>query len=73
MNKLLEEWKEKDPSVDYEIKYSTEKEMKIGEGRFIAHVPVPSQKDIEQALLNRRKRELLAAFVDDNVADDVAE
>jgi len=30
--------------------------------RFVAHVPVPSQQDIEQALLQRRKQELLEKY-----------
>ncbi|KAL1494257.1 hypothetical protein ABEB36_009881 [Hypothenemus hampei] len=30
--------------------------------RFVAHVPVPSQQDIEQALLRRRKQELLNTY-----------
>ncbi|KAJ8920217.1 hypothetical protein NQ315_011878, partial [Exocentrus adspersus] len=30
--------------------------------RFVAHVPVPSQQDIEQALLRRRKQELLEKY-----------
>lgn len=30
--------------------------------RFVAHVPVPSQQDIEQALLRRRKQELLNKY-----------
>jgi len=33
--------------------------------QFIAHVPVPSQQDIEQALLERKKRELLSRYVGD--------
>ncbi|XP_025832051.1 pre-mRNA-splicing factor ISY1 homolog [Agrilus planipennis] len=30
--------------------------------RFVAHVPVPSQQDVEQALLKKRKRELLDKY-----------
>ncbi|CAH1165775.1 unnamed protein product [Phyllotreta striolata] len=30
--------------------------------RFVAHVPVPSQQDIEQALLRRRKQELMEKY-----------
>lgn len=29
---------------------------------FIAHVPVPSQKDIETALLKKRKQEVLEKY-----------
>ena len=31
--------------------------------RFTAHVPVPTQKDIEEALLKKRKQELLEKYV----------
>lgn len=30
--------------------------------RFVAHVPVPSQQEVEQALLNKRKQELLERY-----------
>lgn len=30
--------------------------------RFIAHVPVPSQQEVEQALLRRKKQELLDKY-----------
>lgn len=33
-----------------------------GQPRFIAHVPVPSQQEIEQALLRRKKQELLDKY-----------
>lgn len=35
---------------------------KLSENRFIAHVPVPSQKEIEMALLQRKKQELLQRY-----------
>lgn len=30
--------------------------------RFTAHVPVPSQKDVESALLKKKKQELLEKY-----------
>jgi len=40
-----------------------EEAMREGkEGRFFAHVAIPTQKDIEQALLERKKRELLHMY-----------
>ncbi len=30
--------------------------------RFVAHVPIPTQKDIEEALLRRKKQELLEMY-----------
>lgn len=30
--------------------------------RFVAHVPVPTQQEVEQALLRRRKQELLEKY-----------
>merc|ERR1719239_1909071 len=35
--------------------------------RFIAHVPIPSQKEIQEALLNRRKMQLLKQFIPEDV------
>ncbi|UJR31420.1 hypothetical protein I4U23_018913 [Adineta vaga] len=40
---------------------------------FIAHVPVPSQKDIERALLERKKQELLAKYVSDDLLKEEQE
>lgn len=42
---------------------SEQKEVVDGsQQRFVAHVPVPSQQDIEQALLRRRKQELMEKY-----------
>lgn len=38
-----------------------------GQPRFIAHVPVPSQKEVELALLKRKKQELLNRYASDTV------
>jgi len=40
---------------------------------FIAHVPVPSQKEIERALLERKKQELLAKYVSDDLQKEEQE
>ena len=46
--------------------------MKEGkEGRFFTHMAIPTQKDIELALLERKKRELLTMYAIDD--DDDAE
>lgn len=34
---------------------------------FVAHVPVPSQKEIERALIERKKQELLAKYVSEDL------
>ncbi|TRY70199.1 hypothetical protein TCAL_01209 [Tigriopus californicus] len=49
-----------------------EEAMQAGkEQRWTAHVPIPSQKDIEEALLRRKKQELLQMYaLDDDVEDD---
>jgi len=38
--------------------------------RFIAHLAIPSQKDIQQSLLMRKKRELLQMY---DLDDDMVE
>jgi pre-mRNA-splicing factor ISY1 len=51
-----------------------EEAMKEGkEGRFFAHMAIPTQKDIEQALLERKKRELLSMYAIDDDDDDDTE
>ncbi|PIO24737.1 hypothetical protein AB205_0130180 [Aquarana catesbeiana] len=39
-----------------------ENERDEGQQKFIAHVPVPSQKEIEEALIRRKKMELLQKY-----------
>ncbi|XP_074645171.1 pre-mRNA-splicing factor ISY1 homolog [Tubulanus polymorphus] len=40
------------------------------ETNFIAHVPVPSQKDVEEALVRRKKMELLERYASDVLKSD---
>ncbi|XP_072277330.1 pre-mRNA-splicing factor ISY1 homolog [Pyxicephalus adspersus] len=40
----------------------SEQEGDEGQQKFIAHVPVPSQKEIEEALIRRKKMELLQKY-----------
>ncbi|XP_075235700.1 pre-mRNA-splicing factor ISY1 homolog [Lycorma delicatula] len=42
-------------------------EGESGQPRFIAHVPVPSQKEVELALLQRKKQELLERYASDMI------
>ena len=46
--------------------------MKEGkEGRFFTHMAIPTQKDIELALLERKKRELLTMYaIDDDEEEE---
>ena len=41
------------------------------EGRFMAHVPIPTQRDIEEALLRRKKQELLDLLAIDDTLDQI--
>ncbi|XP_043214858.1 pre-mRNA-splicing factor ISY1 homolog [Amphibalanus amphitrite] len=38
--------------------------------RFVAHVPVPSQREVEAALVERKKRELLARYASDALREE---
>ncbi|GFS21063.1 pre-mRNA-splicing factor ISY1 homolog [Elysia marginata] len=40
---------------------------------FVAHVPVPSQKEIEEALLHRRKMELIQRYASDALQEEETE
>ncbi|XP_046670770.1 pre-mRNA-splicing factor ISY1 homolog [Homalodisca vitripennis] len=48
-------------------------ERDSGQPRFIAHVPVPSQREVEQALLQRKKQELLNRYASDTVVSQAEE
>ncbi len=60
-----DENEEEEPDIyavppDMSDKDRLEEAMLAGkEGRHVAHMAIPTQKDIEQALLERKKRELL--------------
>uniref|UniRef100_A0A0B6ZNF1 Pre-mRNA-splicing factor ISY1 homolog n=1 Tax=Arion vulgaris TaxID=1028688 RepID=A0A0B6ZNF1_9EUPU len=41
--------------------------------RFIAHVPVPSQQEIEEALLERKKMELMQRYASDSLQEEEME
>lgn len=75
---MVNDWKEKkerglknsDDEQEEENIYAVEeddeeeiqKRLMDGEQRFVAHVPVPSQQEVEQALLRKRKQELLDKY-----------
>lgn len=44
-----------------------EKEGEDGQQKFIAHVPVPSQQEIEEALVRRKKMELLQKYASETL------
>ncbi|CAF0822636.1 unnamed protein product [Adineta steineri] len=60
---------------DYVVGRATRPEIDVAskDHVFIAHVPVPSQKDIERALLDRKKQELLAKYVSDDLLKEEQE
>ncbi|PSN41242.1 Pre-mRNA-splicing factor ISY1 [Blattella germanica] len=41
--------------------------------KFIAHVPVPSQREVEEALLRRKKHELLEKYASDSLISETEE
>lgn len=49
-------------SFQSEDEEETVQQIDGSQQRFVAHVPVPSQQDIEQALLRRRKQELMEKY-----------
>jgi len=68
---------DEDEDVDiYKVPESTaqdevEEAMRAGkEARFVSHVPIPSQKDISEALLRRKKQELLKEYSLDDSDDE---
>lgn len=69
--KSVEEWKEKLKKGELKTGADEDEEMPMIEDatndellapRFVSHVSVPTQKDIEDALLRKKKRELMQQF-----------
>lgn len=44
-----------------------------GPKQFISHVPVPTQKDIEEAIVRRKKMELLQKYASDSLRAEAEE
>ncbi|XP_002730438.1 pre-mRNA-splicing factor ISY1 homolog, partial [Saccoglossus kowalevskii] len=55
------------PEPDSDEESSTAMETEDGQPRYVAHVPVPSQKEVEEALLRRKKMELLGKYASDSL------
>ncbi|KAH9494516.1 NineTeen Complex (NTC) component [Bulinus truncatus] len=47
--------------------------LEFDKQRFIAHVPVPSQKEIEEALLHRKKLELIQRYASESLQEEETE
>jgi len=83
IQRAVQEYKEKkgvedDDDVDIYFKddknedEALQEAMEAGkEGRFTAHVPIPTQKDIEEALLRRKKQELLELLAIDDSLEEI--
>jgi len=64
----------------YAVKPDTDSEEEMEEGssleskiKFIAHVPVPSQKEVEEALIQRKKQELLEKYASESLRQEASE
>ncbi|XP_037088026.1 pre-mRNA-splicing factor ISY1 homolog [Pollicipes pollicipes] len=73
----LAEWRaRKEAGVDTEEgdapahDVDSEEETDAAAPRFVAHVPVPSQQEVEAALVERKKRELLARYASQALVDE---
>ena len=53
--------------------WGSDEEMETEAPRFVAHVSVPSQKDIEEAILRRKKQEILEKYVSTELLQEVEE
>lgn len=62
-----------EPESDEEIDDEPTAESAEEQARFIAHVPVPSQKEIEEALVRRKKMELLEKYASDVLQQEAEE
>ena len=69
MKKAMEEWKEQLVTKGHTVNEKDEEEDEDMEKtddllapRFVSHVSVPSQKDVEEALLKKKKKELMEKY-----------
>ena len=58
---------------DAAVYVGSDEEMEPEAPRFVAHVSVPSQKDVEEAILRRKKQELLEKYVSSELLQEVEE
>ncbi|CAN7988992.1 unnamed protein product, partial [Ixodes hexagonus] len=59
-----------EPESDEEMEDEPAVESAEEQARFIAHVPVPSQKEVEEALVRRKKLELLEKYASDGLQQE---
>lgn len=67
MKKAMDDWKEQLVTKGHTIEDNDEdEEMEKADDllapRFVSHVSVPSQKDVEEALLRKKKKELMERY-----------
>lgn len=62
-----------EPESDEEMDDEPTTESAEEQARFIAHVPVPSQKEVEEALVRRKKMELLEKYASDVLQQEAEE
>lgn len=72
MKLAMEEWKEKlkkgelkTADEEDEMEFTSVNDDELLAPRFVSHVSVPSQKDIEDALLRKKKKELLEKYLNE--------
>ena len=74
MKKSMDEWKEKLKKGELNANANDEEDQpfepttiddELLAPRFVSHVEVPTQKDIEEALLRKKKKELLEKYLNE--------
>jgi hypothetical protein len=58
---------------DDSVLADSDEEMETEAPRFVAHVAVPSQKEVEEAILRRKKQELLEKYVSSELLKETEE
>ncbi|KAL2553564.1 Isy1-like splicing [Forsythia ovata] len=64
-------FEEEEDVVEEERKKELEKEEK--EKEFVAHVPLPDEKEIERMVLEKKKQELLSKYTSENLLEEQTE
>lgn len=66
MKKAMEEWKEQLVTKGHATNEDEDEDMEKTDDllapRFVSHVSVPTQKDVEEALLKKKKKELMERY-----------
>lgn len=66
-------YEEEEDVIEEERRMEREREEKDKEKEFVAHVPLPDEKEIERMVLQKKKMELLSKYASDDLMEEQIE